>query len=164
MRKLVRRAAGVILIIMLVIPVVGAGLYFWLRTSLPDIDGTIAVEGLSGPVDILRDEWGIPHIHAGSPEDAYFGLGFAHAQDRFFQMEMQRRGAQGRVAELVGSMAVDNDRFLRLLDLYRAARSSFVALPPEARAVLEAYSAGVNAWLATRSGPPAPELGASSGQ
>ncbi len=153
-----RLMAGVLIIMALLAPVVGAGLYVWLRTSLPDIDGTITVEGVSGPVDILRDEWGIPHIHADSPEDAYFGLGFAHAQDRFFQMEMQRRGAQGRIAELLGSVAVDNDRFLRLLDLYRAARSSLVALSPEARTVLEAYSDGVNAWLATRSGPPAPEL------
>ena len=158
MRKFVRRLAGVILIIMLMITAIGAGLYLWLRTSLPDIDGSITVEGISGPVDILRDEWGIPHIHAGSPEDAYFGLGFAHAQDRFFQMEMQRRGAQGRIAELVGSLAIDNDRFLRLLDLYRAARSSLATLPPETRVALEAYAAGVNAWLATRSGPPAPEL------
>lgn len=158
MGKLLRRVTGVILVIMLVIPAAGAGLYFWLRTTLPDIDGTIGVEGISGSVDILRDEWGIPHIHAGSPEDAYFGLGYAHAQDRFFQMEMQRRGAQGRVAELLGSLAADNDRFLRLLDLYRAARSSVASLPPEARAALEAYAAGVNAWLATRTGPPAPEL------
>ena len=158
MRKLVRRMAVVLLVTLLMMPAIGAGLYFWLRTSLPDIDGTITVDGISGPVDILRDEWGIPHIHASSPEDAYFGLGFTHAQDRFFQMEMQRRGAQGRISELVGSLAVDNDRFLRLLDLYRASRSSLATLSPEARAVLEAYSAGVNAWLATHSGPPAPEL------
>ena len=158
MGRFVRRMARVILIIMLVIPAIGAGLYIWLKTSLPDIDGTVAVEGISGSVDILRDEWGIPHIHAESPEDAYFGLGFAHAQDRFFQMEMQRRGAQGRIAELLGWLAVDNDRFLRLLDLYRAARSSLATLPPETRAALEAYAAGVNAWLATRTGPSAPEL------
>ena len=158
MRRLVRIVAGVVLVLVLMVPAIGGGLYFWLRTSLPETDGTIAVEGISGTVDILRDEWGIPHIHAQSAEDAYFGLGFAHAQDRFFQMEMQRRGAQGRVAELLGSLAADNDRFLRLLNLYRAARSSLATLPPEARAALEAYSAGVNAWLAARTGPAAPEL------
>ncbi len=158
MKRVVRRVAGVILIIMLVVAASGVGLYFWLRTSLPDIDGRITVDGISGPVDILRDEWGVPHIHAGSPDDAYFALGFAHAQDRFFQMEMQRRGAQGRIAELLGSLAVDNDRFVRLLDLYRAARASLATLPPEARAALAAYAAGVNAWLATRTGPSAPEL------
>ena len=158
MRRVVRFVVGVLIIVLLVVPVVGASLYFWLRTSLPEIAGTITVEGASGPVDILRDEWGIPHIHADSPADAYFGLGFAHAQDRFFQMEMQRRGAQGRVAELLGSVALDNDRFVRLLDLYRAARSSLSALSPEARSALEAYSRGVNAWLTTHSGPAAPEL------
>ena len=156
--RIVRKTFRVVLILT-VLGLAGAvALFFWLRTSLPQIEGDVAVEGLVADVEILRDEWGIPHIFAQSPRDAYFGLGFAHAQDRFFQMEMQRRGAQGRISELVGSLAIERDRFLRLLDLYRASRSSFATLSPETRETLEAYAAGVNAWLATHDGPPAPEL------
>ncbi len=156
--RIVRKAFRVVFILAVLVLAGAVALFFWLRTSLPRIEGDVAVEGLGDDVEILRDEWGIPHIFAQSPRDAYFGLGFAHAQDRFFQMEMQRRGAQGSISELLGSLALERDRFLRLLDLYRASRSSFATLSPETRETLEAYAAGVNAWLATRDGPAAPEL------
>ena len=106
----------------LLLLVLGAGvLAGWLRWSVPTIDGTITLDGPAAPIEILRDAWGIPHILAETPEDAYFGLGFAHAQDRLFQMEQQRRLAQGRLSEVLGSSTLAFDRFLRTLGLYRAA-------------------------------------------
>ncbi len=134
-----------------VIATVAAGL-LWLRTSLPELDGELRLPGLEGPVRILRDRYGVPTIRAANPADAAFGLGYAHAQDRFGQMELMRRGASGRMSELVGSMALDFDRYARGLGFRQQAESQAAALPPDLRRVAEAYAAGVNAWLGAHSG------------
>ena len=130
---------------------VGAGL-LWLRTSLPQLDGELRLPGLQGPVEVLRDRYGVPTIRAGNAADAAFGLGYAHAQDRFAQMELMRRGASGRMSELVGSMALDLDRHTRGFGLRRQAESQAAALPPDLLRTVEAYAAGVNAWLGARDG------------
>mgnify|MGYP003352655600 FL=1 len=90
-----------------------AGGYGYLRLSLPKTEGDLRLPGLAGPVDVLRDGYGIPHIYAGSVEDAVFALGFVHAQDRLWQMEMSRRIAAGRVAEILGPAALENDQIGR---------------------------------------------------
>lgn len=144
------------LVVLLVVAV--AALLVWLRLSVATLDGTVAVAGPEAEVEILRDDWGIPHILATTPEDAYFGLGFAHAQDRLFQMEQQRRLAQGRLSELLGASTREFDRFIRTLGLYRAAEESVAALDPATLKALEAYAAGVNAYMASHSGALAPEF------
>ena len=146
MRKLLR----IVLLIMLLALLLAGGGYLYLRQSLARTEGTIRIDGLKAPIELLRDAYGIPHIRAQSIEDAYFGLGFAHAQDRLWQMEMSRRIAAGRVSEVVGASGLDTDRFLRTLGVRRAAEASLAALDAGTRAVLEAYAAGVNAFLATR--------------
>ncbi len=146
MRKLLR---FLLLLAALVGLLAGSG-YFFLRQSLPRIEGTIRIDGLKAPIELLRDAYGIPHIRAKSIEDAYFGLGFAHAQDRLWQMEMNRRIAAGRLSEVVGASALDTDRFLRTLGVRRAAEASLAKLDAGTRRVLDAYAAGVNAFLATR--------------
>jgi penicillin amidase len=130
-----------------------AGVYFHVRGALPNYSGTIDVVGLKAPVEILRDKNAVPHIIAGSIEDASFALGYVHAQDRFWQMELMRRIGQGRLAELVpprlvGSGLVDSDRTMRGLGVYRRASESVNALSPAMRTRLDAYAAGVNARLA----------------
>ena len=102
----------------------------------------------------MRDRYGIPHIFAASNEDAFFALGYVHAQDRLWQMEMGRRIAAGRVSEIVGPAGLETDRFLRTLGVRRAAEANLRALDAETRKLLEAYAAGVNAFLA--SGPVLP--------
>ena len=129
-----------------------AAALLWLRTSLPELDGELRLPGLEGPVQILRDRYGVPTIRADNRANASFGLGYAHAQDRFAQMELMRRGGSGRMSELVGSMALTFDRYARGLGLMRQAESQAAALPPDLRRIAEAYAAGVNAWLATRTG------------
>jgi penicillin G amidase len=146
MRKLLR----IVLILAVLGAVLAGSAYFVLRQSLPRIEGTVRIDGLKAPVELLRDAYGIPHIRANSIEDAYFGLGFAHAQDRLWQMEMNRRIAAGRLSEVVGASALDTDRFLRTLGVRRAAEASLAKLDADTRRVLEAYAAGVNAFLATR--------------
>ena len=135
-----------------------AGGYLWLRGSLPEIDGERAVPGLGAPVEVVRDRHGIPHILARSEEDALFALGYVHAQDRLWQMEMNRRIGAGRLAEVLGAPALDTDRLLRVLGLYRRAQATLAHLSPGARRRVDAYANGVNAWLETRTGPLPPEF------
>ena len=154
MRKILR----LFLALALFFALVAAAGYTWLRQSLPQLDGTLALSGLKAPVEIVRDRYGVPHIYAGSVEDAYFGLGFVHAQDRLWQMEMNRRIGSGRLSEVLGAATLDADKFLRTLGVHRVAEATLKALSPKARSQLDAYAAGVNAFLAQRSGPLPPEF------
>jgi penicillin amidase len=126
-----------------------AGVYLYLRQSLPKTEGEIRLAGVTAPVEILRDRYGIPHIFAASLEDASFALGYVHAQDRLWQMEMSRRIAAGRVAEVVGAAGLETDRFLRTLGVRRSAEANLRTLDAETRRQLDAYAAGVNAFLAS---------------
>jgi len=83
------------------------------RTSVPQREGSLAVPGLIGPVEIIRDGYGIPHITAENDHDLYFAQGFVHAQDRLFQMDMERRVARGELAEIYGEQALPADRLFR---------------------------------------------------
>lgn len=130
----------------------------WLRTSLPQVDGTLALQGLDGPVEVIRDSDGVPHIFADQVNDAYFALGFTHAQDRLWQMEMTRRVGAGRLSEVFGSRTLKIDRFIRTLGLYRAAQAQLTLMKPDERALLDAYAAGVNAFLHNHAGVLAPEF------
>src|SRR5947207_10023179 len=155
MRRLILRiAAGLALLIVLM----AGGLYLYLRSSLPQVDGTIAVSGITGQVRIERDADGVPLIVAINDEDAAFGLGFAHAQDRLFQMELQRRYGAGRLSEIFGAQALATDRQMRVLGLYHAAESEISYLSTPVRRALESYAAGVNAFLAARRGALPPEF------
>ncbi|WP_147124985.1 penicillin acylase family protein [Shimia ponticola] len=141
---LVRLTTAALVLALIVIGFV----YFVVSRSLPDYDRTVAVEGLTAPVEILRDTANVPHIFGETDEDSYFGLGYAHAQDRLWQMTMLRRTAQGKLSELFGAATVEIDEVLRRLDIYTLATQSVSAQTPEAMAALNAYSAGVNARLA----------------
>ena len=150
----IRRGAGLLCLILLL----GlAGGYLWLRTSLPQLDGVLALTGLGAPVTVLRDRDGIPHIRADTANDAYLALGFVHAQDRLWQMETIRRTGAGRLSEIFGGRTLRLDRFMRTLGLYRLAERTFELLSPGARAAIEAYAKGVNAYLETHRGALAPE-------
>src|SRR5688572_29470679 len=138
----------------LLLALVGAGLtaaggYLYLRQSLPVVEGQISLAGLNGPAEVLRDRFGIPHIFAASLEDASFALGFVHAQDRLWQMEMNRRIANGRLAEVVGPPGLETDRFMRTLGVRRAAEANLRRFDAETLRVLDAYAAGVNAFIAS---------------
>ena len=142
----------------LVLLVLTAG-YLVLRSSLPQVSGELTLAGLQGPVTVARGEDGVAHINAGTISDAYRALGFVHAQDRLWQMEFQRLVAAGRLSEAVGEPGLDTDRFLRTLGVRQAAESAWANLQDaEMRRWLEAYTAGVNSFLETRSGVLPPEF------
>jgi penicillin amidase len=115
--------------------------------ALPVTEGRLSVAGLREGLRIERDAHGIPTIHAASAQDAWFGLGFVHAQDRLWQLETHKRIAAGRLAEAYGPSAVDADRFLRALSVRRTAERQWAAASPAVRQMLEAYAAGINAFL-----------------
>jgi penicillin amidase len=120
-----------------------------LRAALPDLTGTLRLPGLQAPVEIYRDGLGIPHIRAQSVRDAFFAQGFAHAQDRLWQMDYDRRRAYGRWAEYAGPIAVEQDMLMRRFRLEASARADYQAVNAETRAMLDAYAAGVNAFLSS---------------
>ncbi len=159
-RRIMGRIGLGVLYVMVVLVAGGfVGGFFWLYTSLPIIEGTLEVSnGPKAPVEILRDKRTVPHIFAENQEDAYFGLGFVHAQDRLWQMEMMRRLAAGRLAEVAGRKALTSDRFMRTLGFQHLAKKQYAALDGTVRRALDAYAAGVNAWVAATSGAFPPEF------
>ncbi|MGR3248483.1 MAG: penicillin acylase family protein [Paracoccus sp. (in: a-proteobacteria)] len=142
-RWLLRLAGGLVLLV--VIAVIGV---YWLASrSLPDYDKTRRVAGLVQPVEIVRDNASVPHIFGENDADVFFALGYAHAQDRLWQMITLRRTAQGRLSEVFGLRTVNVDKLLRRLDIYTAARRSVDAQDADTLALLRAYSDGVNARI-----------------
>jgi penicillin G amidase len=151
-RLTVKIAVGVVVLA----AITCAGGYAYLRRSLPDIDGTLTVAGLSAPIEIIRDRDAVPHIFASDKRDGLFGLGYVHAQDRLWQMELQRRIGHGRLSEIFGETTLPQDRFLRTVGFGRAARSAWAGLPDWAKQDTDAYIAGINAFIATHHGSELP--------
>ena len=127
---------------------ISACVYLFLLRSIPDRSEAFAVVGITAPVEIVRDGADVPHVFAETDEDAFFGLGLAHAQDRLWQMTMLRRTAQGRLSEILGSRTLAVDELMRRLDIHPLAVASVAAQDAYTRRALEAYAGGVNAWLA----------------
>ncbi len=132
-----------------------AAAWHWLaRRPLPKQRGTIELEGLEGRVRVRRDRWGVPHIEADVPRDLYFAQGFAHGQDRLWQMDFYRRAVEGKIAAMAGEEGLPIDRLMRTLGIRRVAEQEEAALEPELRALLERFCAGVNAAAATATALP----------
>ncbi len=121
--------------------------YYFLSRSLPDYSADYTLAGISAPVQILRNNDDVPHIFGSSDADVYYALGFAHAQDRLWQMTLLRRTAQGRLSEVFGERTLKIDELMRRYDLYALAQSSVAAQDAETKTALDAYARGVNAWI-----------------
>lgn len=142
-----------LLIALLVLLVVGTVAGTWLvRRSFPITTGDIAIAGLDGPTTITRDGVGIPLIRASTGHDLFVAQGYVHAQDRFWQMDAWRHIGAGRLSEMFGESQVETDAFLRTLGFERLATEAYEGAPAHVQAALEAYAAGVNAYLAQRPG------------
>lgn len=131
---------------------------WWLGRSQPDPSRGAALAGLHEPVEVWRDSLGVPHVWARNQDDLFRAMGYVHAQDRLFQMEMFRRVADGRLAEILGKDLVDTDKFLRTVGMGRSAAQNEARLAPELRRGLQAYADGVNAWIRGHGGPLPPEF------
>src|SRR5688500_13432744 len=115
---------------------------------LAQLDGSVNVPGLDSAVEVRRDRWGVPHIYARTEHDLFFAQGFVAAQDRLWQMEMWRRQGEGRLAEVLGPRAVERDRLARLFRYRGSKDAEWAAYGPNARAIVGAFVAGVNAYIA----------------
>ncbi|MFE2041825.1 penicillin acylase family protein [Streptomyces sp. NPDC059477] len=150
---------GRLFVLVLVLAIVGGLAYgaYWtistVRASFPQTTGSITLEGLSGPVDVKRDAYGIPQIYASSDEDLFMAQGFVQAQDRFYEMDVRRHMTSGRLSEMFGESQVENDEFLRTLGWDRVAKEEYDStLSDETKKYLDAYAKGVNAYLEGKSG------------
>ncbi|MCZ6840952.1 MAG: penicillin acylase family protein [Alphaproteobacteria bacterium] len=146
---------GLAIVAVIVITVGGAVV---LETTVPDYGGRDSIPQLGGQVTVIRDANAVPHIFADSPLDAYRALGYLHAQDRFFQMELARRIGTGRLSELVGATGLRIDRFMRTLGIGRLAEAAVINMAPATLETLDAYTEGVNAWLQSPHTGRPPEL------
>jgi penicillin amidase len=147
MRRFLRALAWTLGLAAALAVVAAIGLWRELRASLPIVDGTHRLEGLSSPVTVERDELGVPSVHGASREDVARTTGFLHAQDRFFQMDLSRRRAAGELSALVGARALVLDRAARVHRFRAEAERAVSLLAPAERRVLDAYVAGVNSGL-----------------
>lgn len=133
---------------LVIVTLLGGWLAYWLASrSLPDYNATHEVAGITAPVEIVRDTANVPHIFGATDADVFYGMGFAHAQDRLFQMMLMRRTAQGKLSEVFGDTTLPTDSLMRRLGIYAAADASVAAQTPDAMVALEAYARGVNAWI-----------------
>ena len=160
MKKFLKFLKNTLLVIVVLALVLGAGGFYIFRIyiptkisprSFPQIDGELKMAGLDGPVDIYRDNMGIPHIYASTPHDLFFAQGYVHAQDRFWQMDFWRHIGSARLAEMFPS-EVETDAFLRTLGWRQIAEQEWLNLSPDSQKILTSYSEGVNAYLADHSG------------
>lgn len=144
--------AGLVVILCLVIILAGVSMYY-VQSTLPQTSGSVVAAGVQANVSVARDQWGVPHITAQNQHDLFFAQGYVTAQDRLFQMEFNRSVAQGKLAALFGAgdknSLVDADAFLRTLDFYSSAQSELDGMDPTIRTELQAYSDGVNAYVAS---------------
>ena len=145
-------------VLVVVLALVGITAWRWMDGGRAQRDGTAAIPGLAAPVTVRWDRWGVPYVEAGSVEDLAAALGWLHADDRFTQMELGRRVAAGRLAELAGERALPLDRKFRTLRFAETAERLWQAAGPESRSWLTAYARGVNAWLTQRGGDLPPDL------
>jgi len=148
MKRLFRWTLAVLAGLVLLVVLGGGAGYLILRHNLPQTEGTLALPALSETVTVQRDTHGIPTIRAASLDDAYTALGFLHAQDRLWQMDFMRRTAAGRLSEVAGPFTLRVDKVMRVLDLHALAEAQLPELSAGTRAALNAYAAGVNAYLA----------------
>ena len=148
-RRLAAPLAAFLVVVVVATGVVAVSLT---RRAFPQTSGELAVAGLEGEVEVIRDARGIPHIYADTATDLFRAQGFVAAQERFFQMDLRRHIVSGRLSELVGEAGLETDKVIRTLGWRRVAEQELALLTPETRTYLQAYAAGVNAYLEQRDG------------
>ena len=158
MRRLIKWVSAIIGVVFLCAVIGGLIFYLLLLKTIPDDSGVSSIAGLESEVSIIRDKENVPHIEAKNHADAAMALGFVHAQDRLWQMEVLRMAGQGRLSELFGKATLSSDTFLRTLDLAGASRDSYELLKPETKKIIEAYVSGINAYMSRSRGRFVPSL------
>ena len=149
MRRVVMWTSLAVALLMVSLVVLG---FVGVRRSFPDTSGEVRLDGISGPIDIVRDANGIPQVYADTPEDLFFGQGYVQAQDRFWEMDFRRHVTAGRLAELVGDGALETDKFVRTLGWRRVAEAELDLVDDETSRLLDSYADGVNSYIDGKGG------------
>ena len=155
---MLRKLLYVLLGLVLLVVVLAAGARWYVGRAEADPARDAVLPGLGAEAEVWRDSLGVPHVWAKDEADLFRAVGYVHAQDRLWQMELFRRVADGRMAEVLGPRLVDTDRFLRTLGMGRAAADNERTLDAESRRLLQAYADGVNQWIDHHPGPLPPEF------
>src|SRR6266581_4069295 len=153
-----RRTLALFVSTLLIGPCVSAenppGMQEQAKAAVSTIQGKLKVRGLQKPVNVLRDRWGVAHIYAQNQHDLFFAQGFVASQDRLFQMELWKRTGQGRLAEILGPSALLRDVNARLLAYRGDMKTEYDSYSPDTKEILEAFTAGINAYIASRARNP----------
>ncbi|MCY4260133.1 MAG: penicillin acylase family protein, partial [Rhodobacteraceae bacterium] len=147
MSRLLKLLVRLSLVVIGLFAILSVILIVLMKSSLPDYDRSHRVTGIDGPVEIIRNNYNVPHIFGTTDADAYFGLGFVHAQDRLWQMIINRQFVQGRLSEIFGARTLNADKLMHNLELYPLARETLKHQDAYTQTALAAYAAGVNAWM-----------------
>jgi len=147
MGKATKIVFGILTTIVIIIMILAGISYYMLERTLPKYDGTVEVAGLNSSVKVFRDSLAIPYIKANDEQDAAFALGYVHAQDRLFQMDLMRRAIEGRLSEVLGDKTVKFDKMFRTFGFYRNRFDYYNNVPADIKRNLIAYSKGVNAFI-----------------
>ncbi|WP_312567416.1 penicillin acylase family protein, partial [Diaphorobacter sp.] len=150
MGRLQRIGAGAVVALVAALLLAGSVAAVYALRSFPQLDGTLRAAGLQHAVAVHRDEADVTHIEAQTPWDAWFAMGYVHAQERTWQLEFNRRLMHGELSEILGPATLDTDKLMRTLDIMGAARRQYAALPAFAREALQAYSRGIQSFHAAR--------------
>ena len=143
MRKL--KIAGIAVAVLAVALYASFQIFF--RTAVPSYEGSVAIDGLGSKVEVRTDEHGIPHIFAENDLDLFFAQGYVTARERMFQMEITRLAGRGELSSLFGEATIEKDKFLKTVGIHRIAKAGYRAMSAETRAIIDAYAAGVNAYI-----------------
>jgi len=140
-----------ILTIVLIILIAGIYVFYqvFFRSAVPGYSGAIELAGITAKVEVRTDDYGVPHVAAENEHDLFFAQGYITARERMFQMDMTRLAGRGELSTLFGEATLETDRYLKTLGFYRTAIAEYAAMPDNERAIIEAYTAGVNAYLST---------------
>ncbi|MCP4214105.1 MAG: penicillin acylase family protein [bacterium] len=149
-----KKLKKILLVTLIIFVTALMGIYIYLRMTIPKSEGTLQVKGISNEIQVKRNQWGVPLIEAGTLEDMYFAIGFCHASDRLFQMDLARRLTSGKLSEIFGARALKSDKYHKGLLVEEAVEKKMAGITPENKKVLQAYSRGINAFIETQKLPP----------
>ena len=140
-----------VLVVVLIILIAGLYVFYqaFFRSAVPPYSGSIELSGLSAPVEVRTDDYGVPHLFAENEHDLFLAQGYVTARERMFQMDMTRLAGRGELSSLFGEATLDTDKYLKTLGFYRTARAEYAAMPQAEKEIIAAYTAGVNAYLST---------------
>ncbi|MCB0749959.1 MAG: penicillin acylase family protein, partial [Ignavibacteriae bacterium] len=147
MNSWTKNIIGIIFTIIIILLILAIGSIYMLRSSLPEYSGKKTIQNISDKIEIYRDDYGVAFINTETELDAYFALGYIHAQERLFQMDLSRRAGEGRLSEVLGSKTVFFDKMFKTLGLQKLVEENYQQYDETAKNVLIAYSNGVNEFI-----------------